>query len=172
MAQTLSCAEQCSSEALPETDGGILEQIYGRHADSVYRVCLMYTRNTADAEDVTQNTFLKLLRKRVAFKDIHHEKAWLLKAASNECKTLLSIRKRYSGDEPPSLHTSNPEIDETLEKVLALPEKYKLALYLHYYEGYRAVEIAKMTGKPDSTIRSYLHKGRALLRIQLDEKGE
>ena len=60
------------------------------------------------------------------------------------------------------------QIDETLEKVLRLPDNYKTALYLFYYEGYTSAEIARMFHKKDSTIRSYLYKGRKLLKLQIE----
>ena len=57
--------------------------------------------------------------------------------------------------------------DETLDAVLALPEKYKTCVYLFYYEGYRTAEIAALTGVPSSTVRSHLSEARALLKTML-----
>lgn len=54
--------------------------------------------------------------------------------------------------------------------MLALPEKYKTCVYLHYYEGYKTAEIAAMTGTPASTVRSHLSEARALLRSMLGKE--
>ena len=60
-----------------------------------------------------------------------------------------------------------PLLDETLLAVRALPEKYRLPLYLFYYEGYPTADIARLLRRPDSSIRSDLRRGRRLLKQEL-----
>ena len=154
---------------LPRPDKDIVE-IYERHVNTVYRVCFSYMKNTIDTEDTVQNTFMQLLKSDIKFESTEHEKAWLIVTASNICKNHLRHwwQKRNNLDDYDNLRTEQSfEIDETLEAVMALPDKYKSTIYLYYYEGYDSTEIAAMLKKPQSTIRNYLHKGRNLLREKL-----
>ena len=63
--------------------------IYNRNVDAVYRVCYSFMKNRADAEDLTQETFLKLLAEERSFENDRHEKAWLIVTASNLCRDFL-----------------------------------------------------------------------------------
>lgn len=148
-----------------------ITQVYERHADSVYRVCLLYMKDIADREDAVQNTFLKLIRSGKVFESTEHEKAWLIVAAGSVCKNMLRTawRRRVSlGSEFAHTQAPQAEADETIGAVMALPDKLKTAVYLHYYEGYSGTEIAQMTGAKVSTVYGYLHKGRRLLGAMLE----
>lgn len=155
-------------ENLPNADD--IAALFRRHSKTVYRLSYSYLGNAADAEDATQNVFMKLLDKPRRFNDDEHEKAWLIVCAQNHCRDVLKSahRKRTAEltDDLPDSHASAGE-DETLAAVLALPAKYKTCVYLHYYEGYRTAEIALITGTPPSTVRSHLSEARALLRTML-----
>jgi len=152
--------------------------IYNRNVDSIYRICYMYMKNKADTEDMTQNTFMKLVTHGIAFSSEEHEKAWLIRVAVNMCKNSLKSlwRKAVVFDEQADSAGINtyiiPEPDETLTKVMKLPAKLKTALYLHYYEGYATAEIARIMNKPDSTIRGYLHRGRKTLKQEIEADTE
>ena len=144
--------------------------IYNRHVDTVYRVCFMFLKNPADTEDAVQDTFIKLMNHAGDFESEEHEKAWLIRTASNRCRDFLRHwwRRNLELDSANEVAApSEQELDETLEKVLALPEKLKTAIYLYYYEGYKTTDIAVMTGKKETTIRGYLHRGRQILKIRL-----
>ncbi len=148
-----------------------LTQIYTRHVNTVYRVCLMYMKNQADTEDMVQNTFLRLMRDRTVFQSEEHEKAWLIRTASNLCKDHFRNwwSKTVGIDKvADAVFVQQFNIDSNLEKVMALPPKYKTPIYLYYYEGYTTSEIAKILKKNHSTIRSYLHKGRKLLKMEME----
>ena len=114
-----------------------LTQIYDRHVNTVYRVCFMYMKNRADTEDMVQNTFLRLMRDYTIFQNEEHEKAWLIRTATNLCKDHF---KHWWSKTVGMDHVSDTGIDQNftidgnLEKVLALPPKYKTAIYLYYYE--------------------------------------
>ena len=157
------------SRSLLRSDSEITD-IYERHVSTVYRVCFSYMKNTADTEDMVQNTFIQMISSDMAFQSEEHEKAWLIVTASNLCKNHLRHwwQKRFNIDDYENVATTQPfEIDETLAVVMALPEKYKSTLYLYYYEGYTSTEIARLMKKPQSTIRNYLHRGRNILREKL-----
>ena len=153
--------------------------IYQRHVKTVYRLCYSYLGNAADAEDATQSTFMKLVNAPREFEDAEHEKAWLLTCAANVCRDeLKSARRSRSAEMPDDIAETRAdesvalEPSEALAAVLALPERYKDCIYLHYYEGYKTAEIAQMLGKPPSTIRNDLSDARKLLKNMLEREGE
>jgi RNA polymerase sigma factor (sigma-70 family) len=148
-----------------------LTRIYNRHVKTVYRVCFMYIKNQADTEDMVQNTFLRLMRDKTIFQSEEHEKAWLIRTATNLCKDHF---KHWWSKTVGIEHVADTAVDQkytidsNLEKVLALPPKYKTPMYLYYYEGYSTVEIARILKRNKSTVRSWLHKGRNLLRMEME----
>lgn len=153
------------------TDGEIAA-IYGRHNLTVYRVCFAYMKNTADTEDAVQDTFYRLMKSGKPFESEEHEKAWLIRTATNVCKNVLRSwwRKRKSLEDYESLRgNGNVNIDDVFGVVMDLPDKYKTVVYLYYYEDYDSVEIAKILEKPQSTIRNYLHEARGILRKRLGD---
>lgn len=158
------------------------QRVYRQHIDAVYRVCYGFMKNNADAEDAAQETFFKLLQRgdTQGFENASHERAWLIVTASNICKNNLknwTKQKREeigNTDELPSTYEKEGETNPVLEAVLALPDKYKTAIYLYYYEEYSCREIASAMGKKESSVRSLLKRGRGLLEKKLgggaDEK--
>lgn len=157
------------TKSLSRTDKEIAE-IYSRHIKTIYRVCFAYMRNSADTEDAVQDTFVKMIRSGASFESEEHEKAWLIRTASNVCKDILKAwwRRRENLEDYEQLYsTGGIEVDDTLKAVMALPDKYKTVVYLYYYEGYTSVEIAEILRKSQSTIRNYLHEARKVLREQL-----
>ena len=156
-------------KSLSRTDKEIAE-IYSRHIRTIYRVCFAYMKNSADTEDAVQVTFVKMIRSGAVFESEEHEKAWLIRTASNVCKDILKAwwRRRENLEDYEQLHgTGDIEVDDTLTVVMALPDKYKTVVYLYYYEGYTSVEISEILHKPQSTIRNYLCEARNVLREQL-----
>ena len=150
----------------------MIREIYERHADSVYRLCYSYLKNTEDAKDALQNTFVRLIKTEKEFDSVENEKGWLIVTAGNICKDMLKSfwRKKVTiDDESFSNIPVHDESRELLEAVLSLPVKYRISLYLHYYEGYTSAEIAKLMKKGDGTVRGYLAKGRDLLKERLGE---
>ncbi|WP_418222880.1 RNA polymerase sigma factor [Clostridium isatidis] len=137
----------------------------------------MYLKNIQDTEDAVQSTFIKFLQYKGTFKNQEHIKAWLIVTASNNCKNFLKHwwRKNINIDSlQEKFITFNEENKYIFEKIINLPQKYKLIIYLYYYEGYKLKEIAEKLKMNDSTVRSYLRRGRNLLRniIKEDEEDE
>ncbi|MCB5389735.1 MULTISPECIES: RNA polymerase sigma factor [Eggerthella] len=143
--------------------------MFNRHAATVYRLCYSFLGSAADAEDATQSVFMKLIARPRRFNDAEHEKAWLIVCAQNHCRDVLKSAHRTRQAVLPEdiADERRAQRDETLDAVLALPEKYKTCVYLFYYEGYRTAEIAALTGVPASTVRSHLSEARALLKTML-----
>lgn len=146
-----------------------MEALYRRHVKTVWNVCITLLRRPADAEDAVQETFVRLLRSNPEFESEEHEKAWLIRTAQNVCKNDLARARRRDVplENAADAAHSAPEIDETLAALRTLPEQYRVALYLHYYEGYSAVELAGLLRRPASSIRSDLRRGRERLRALL-----
>lgn len=142
-----------------------------RYGDMVRRLCLVHLKNPADTEDIFQNVFLKYVLSPVVFESPEHEKAWLIRVTINACRDLVKsfFRSRTVPleellDQPAPLLEEHREV---LEAVLALPRKYRDAVYLHYYEGYTAAEIGKLLGKNTNTVYTLLTRAREQLRKTL-----
>jgi len=143
--------------------------IFEAHADTVYRVCFTYFKGHAmDAEDAVQTVFLNLLKSGMAFESTEHQKAWLIVTASNVCRNMLKRKHRRAAEICQPFY--EVAADATINIVLALPELYKLTIYLFYYEGYSAKEIGSMLGRRQSTVWKYLKTGRDLLRERITEE--
>lgn len=152
----------------PWNDPGALAR---RFAPAVYRLAYARTGSRADAEDVMQEVFLRLVRHKPAFDSEAHARAWLLKVASNCANDLFRLPWRRR-EEPLEEDVSAPEEPgegSVTEAVLSLPSKYRIPIHLYYYEGYSVAEIADITGKREGTIKSHLSRARALLRDKLKE---
>ena len=148
--------------------------LYRRYVGMVYQICLMLLKNVPDAEDAAQTVFRKAMERREPFRDPEHEKAWLIVTAKNECRDQLKHwwRTRRAGEESlRALSCPPPEGDDLREQIWSLPEKYRLALYLHYYQGYTAQEIGGLLGRSPSTVRTWLVQGREKLRVRLEAEG-
>ena len=149
-----------------------LGALYEAYADMIYRLALVRTRNRADAEDVLQDVFFRCLRRQPVFRDQEHQKAWLITAAINSSKSLLSSADRRHGAGAESLEflSTEDDTDNTVNNaVMQLPDKYRTAVHLFYYEGYSVEEIGRMTETKPSTVKSHLHRAREALRKVLKE---
>lgn len=136
----------------------------------VRRICLCHLKNRADTEDVFQTVFLKYLLYEGDFQDAGHEKAWLIRVTVNACKDQLRSlfrRRTVSLEELEGKAVFLPRQCRVLDAVLALPEKYRDVIYLHYYEGYSAAEIGGLLGKKENTVYSLLSRGRTMLKERL-----
>lgn len=135
------------------------------YGDMLYRICLVMLKNTADAEDAVQDTFIRYMQKAPAFSSDEHEKAWLIKVSANICKDMLRQRNRTAELDEAALNTltAADEDSHILEALTQIPEKFRIVLTLHYIEGYKVNEIAEMIGKTSSAVKMRLAKGRKLL---------
>lgn len=149
-----------------------IARLFEKYGPTVYRVCYAYMKKPADTEDALQETFFRLIRKQPVFESEIHAKAWLIRTASNVCKNELKHwwRRRESlDDHPEDPGSPGPAVNEVLAAVMDLPDRYKTAVYMFYYEGYTGEEIAGMLKKPPSTVRNYLHESRKLLKERLGD---
>ena len=146
-----------------------------KYIDTVFRVALNYLKNGAEADDVTQNVFLKLWKEKKPFDSEEHIRNWLIRVTINECKSLLrsNLRSRESfEDYAAKLSFVTPEHSELFYAVMDLPKKYRMPIYLYYYENYSTEEVAKILGIPRATVGTHLRRGRQMLREILQEVDE
>ena len=143
-----------------------IEIIIRKYGDMLYRLSLIMLKNESDAEDVVQETIIKYYQKAPAFTDSEHEKAWLIKVATNKCRDMLRFRGRYIQIEENFLEKIADETTDCgiIEALTVLPEKYRLVLTLYYIEGYRIDDIAKIISRTSSAVKMRLQKGRKLLK--------
>ena len=116
-----------------------------------------------------QETFLRMLSAKPVFESDRHEKAWLIVTASNLCKDALKKwwRKNENIDDYLDIAEEPRQEDSILEIILQLPNDYKDAVYLYYYEGYTTVEIARHLNCPEATVRSRLMRARNKLQSMM-----
>ncbi|MDY3859998.1 MAG: sigma-70 family RNA polymerase sigma factor [Candidatus Limivicinus sp.] len=150
------------------------ETLAKRHMDMVFRLAFNYMKSASDADDVTQNVLLRLLKNGKPFASGEHARYWLVRVTVNECRRALRSPWRRVGDigeYAESLQFETPEHSELFYAVMELPEKYRTAIYLHYYEGYSTKEIAEIIGVPAATVRTRLRRAREQLKTGLKEAG-
>ena len=144
-----------------------------RYSDTVFRAAMHNCSCTADAEDVVQDVFEKLLRYEGRFESEEHLKAWLLRVAINRCRDITRAARQKDTELDENIPApAAPEDGSVLDAVRALPENYRNAVYLHYYEGYTAAEVGRMLGTPTNTVLSWLRRARAQLHTLLKEEIE
>jgi len=150
-----------------------LQQALERYELSVFRTAFSVCGNREDAEDVCQETFLAYYRSAPDFAGEEHLRAWLLRTAINKAKNMMRTfwrRNRESLDDYADTLAAAPDEDGALlQAVLALPKRCRMIMHLFYYEGYSVQEIATLLGIRENTVKSQLHRGRTLLKQQLQE---
>jgi len=141
----------------------------------VTSIAMNYLKNAADAENITQEVFIKLFLTKKRFKSSEHKKAWLIRVTSNLCKDFLRSVSRHSHvplDKAADIPCFDKDIDGLLDLIRKLPPKYRKVVYLHYYEGYTARSIARITGLSESNVNVRLYRARRLLKKEIERDGE
>lgn len=154
-----------------------LEKAISQYADMVYRIAVTITGNKADADDVFQETFLRLVKNQTKIRSEEHLKSWLIKVAGNCAKTMVMSpwNQKTQGllaEDAKKMQGTFDKQNRLLMELHALPKKYSLVLYLFYYEGYSVKEIAGLLEKNENSIKTLLKRGRNLLKKSLQEGGD
>lgn len=142
------------------------------YMDTVFRLALNYVQCNQTADDITQNVFIKLFRSNKSFENEDHIRYWLIRVTINECKKILISPWRKTVPIEEYMETVSfptQEHSDLFYAVMALPKKYRVVIYLHYYEEYSTEEISELLGIPCATVRTQLKRGRALLKSGLEE---
>ncbi|MBQ9664187.1 MAG: RNA polymerase sigma factor [Oscillospiraceae bacterium] len=156
------------SDALQRGERTVTD-VYDEHARMLYRIAFTYMKNRHDSEDALQECFLRYIRGKVVFADPQHEKGWLIVTLTNICRDMLKskYRQHENLDNHTDLAVPPPETSALMEAILKLPDRYKAAIYLYYYEGYSVKEIASMLRQPSNTVKTRLSRARKLLKNEL-----
>lgn len=151
-----------------------MELLYDKYSGSVYRLAVSYCKNTADAEDIVQEVFMKLFSADMDFPDERSEKAWIMTVTANKCRDMLRslAYKCFHHSvalEDADLIYETPEESAVYHAVMGLPPKYRIVIHLYYYEGYSTAETAKIIGISETSVQTRLYRGRNLLKKSLGE---
>ena len=130
-------------------------QLVEEYSDMVTRLCVVHTGNFSDAEDCYQKKG-----------SLPNPKAWLIRVALNECRSVLRYRLRKNTVDLNSITSvSKDGCDiEILDLIFRLPPKYRDSIYLYYFEELSVQEIAKLTNIKENTIKTHLKRGREQLK--------
>lgn len=142
-----------------------IQSIIKKYTNTVLKTAFAYLRNTADAEDITQDVFLTLYEKKPDFQSEEHLKAWLIRVAINKSKNYIKCSWfKTRNPIPDDLAYLPSEESELLGAVLSLKIKYRLPVHLYYYEGYSIKEISAILSIPEATVGTRLSRGRKILK--------
>ena len=157
------------------TDGEnqYFSNMYEKYAKSVYSVCLLYLKSKEDAEEAVTEAFIRLMKQRPDFENDAHAKSYLIKISVNICKNLLKSgwKKNVVHNEEILEYMTSSEDRGVMEEVLSLSPKYRVIIYMHYYEGYTAQEIADIMNLSLPAVLSRLSRGRGKLKEILIKGG-
>lgn len=162
------------NDALVPGDVQALERLMAQYGDNILRLCFLMLRDRELARDAAQESFLKAYRALKSLRVGDTERAWLTRIAVNTCKDMKRSRwwrlvdRRVTPEELPlQSDGENMPDDAPLRAVLALPDKYRQVVLLHYYQGMTLVEIAQSLDLPASTVRTRMMRAKDRLRQAL-----
>jgi RNA polymerase sigma-70 factor (ECF subfamily) len=145
-----------------------IKHVLEKYSKMLVKLAFTYVKNMADAEDITQDVFVSLIKKGTGFDNDEHEKAWLIRVTINHCKNhLKSSWNKLKVPLEEDISYIPKEDSEVLVLVLNLPAKYRSVIHLYYYEDYSINEIASILHKNPATVGTWLARGRNLLKSQL-----
>ncbi len=148
-------------------------ELLGMYSEIVYRLAYSRTQNRHDAEDITQDVFLKYIKSAPRFNCEEHRKAWLLKVTVNASKSLVTsawVRRRANIDDAENMKVDFSQKNELYYTVIKLPQKYRIVVHLFYYEQLSVLQISELLNRKESTIKSQLFRARKMLRKLLEEE--
>lgn len=138
---------------------------------TLYRVARSILKSEADCEDAVSEAILKAYMKLGALRDEKFFRTWLIRILINECKKIYKLNSRTISYEniPEMPGDDRTSANEVYTAIMQLPEKIRIAVILHYSEGYSVAETASIMRIPSGTVKSRLSKGRSLLKGILNE---
>ena len=144
-----------------------------RNRQRLFLIAFSYVKNVDDANDILQNTFLKLWKFSGEFNDEKHIDKWLARVCINECKDQHKLLRRRDLplDNAINIAKDDEHFDTDLFKaIMSLPKKERLILHLFYYEDMSIKDISKLLKIKESTIKSMLRRSRQKLKIMLGDE--
>lgn len=156
-----------------------VEELFKRYSDMVYRIAISYGNNASMAEDVVQEVFVRFLKKapHLTFENEQHEKAWFIRVAVNCCKSMLTCAwmkriRPLEEAEPVPAPFCREEEGELYQILASLPAKYRIVLYLRYYEEYSVKEIAELLHVTANTVSLRLLRAKKRMKQEILQKKE
>ena len=153
-----------------------LERLMDEYGTGLLRMCTLYLKDAALAQDAVQDTFLKAYRHLDHYRGEAAEKTWLTSIARNVCRDLLRTAwfrhqdRRLDFDALPEQPSAFVFPDNTvLTEVMRLPLKYREVILLRYYQGMKLKEVAAALCLTDGRVRSRLKRANDILRDRLKE---
>lgn len=148
------------------------DRVVNIHGTMILRICLVILGNQHDAEDAVQETFLRFITEANNVNDLEHEKAWLIRTATNICKDMKRylIRHNHINLDDLSDYLFRESDKELMESIILLPDKYKTVIHLHYMEGYKTEEVAAILKISPDTARKRLQYARQRLKKMIKEE--
>lgn len=141
--------------------------------DDLFRLAFSWLKSRADADDVTQTVLLRLYETDKIFESEEHVRHWLVRVTINECKKYWRSPWRRTEDFTDYANTlvfEQPEASGLFDAVMALGPKYRIVIFLYYYEGYSIEEISQVLKLPRGTVGTRLKRGREQLKQTLSEE--
>ena len=159
---------------MPDQDAFSL--FYQAHSNFVYAIALSYLKNPAEAEDVTADVFVQILETGISFPTDTQARAWLATAVKNRCKNILKnwIRRKRVAEEVMEqipVKSMRPELNDVMEAIYRLSEKYRLPLLLFAVQGYSVKETAEILKLNESTVRTRISRAREIIRKETGVNG-
>lgn len=150
-----------------------IDSLYAEYSNMIYRLALVRTRNTSDAEDIVQDVFLRYLKYSPVFESKEHQKAWLITVTINRTNSILG--SAYRKHSVPFELFGDPGVEDELpdstvyDAVLNLPSKFRTVIHLFYYEDYSVKEIASIMHASETAVKTWLRRARLKLQSVLKE---
>ncbi len=153
-----------------------IDTVMEQYKNNLYTVAFNICKNTQDAEDVVQDTFIQYWKVKKEFESEQHLRAWLFRVAINTAKNKVNTLFRRTTvpleDYMETLSFETKESSEIFEAVMNLPTKYRIVIHLFYYEDYSVNEIADILKLTPGNVKTRLSRGRMSLRNILKEAWE
>lgn len=152
-------------------------EVYQLFADKLFAVCLKYSKNLEDAEDVLQDSFLTIFHKIDSYKNKGSFEGWMKKITINTAlqkyreKVPLQIIKDVADEDVNEieLETEMFNVDVLLAFIQKLPDRYRLVFNLYVLDNYSHKEIAELLNISENTSKSNLSRARKILKTQLKQ---
>jgi RNA polymerase sigma-70 factor (ECF subfamily) len=169
-------------EAIRSGDPQAPRLLVERYQGLVFGLCFRMLHHRQDAEDATQETFVRALRAILGFDTARPIRPWLMEIAANRCRTAISIRSRRprpapiasadrQADPRPAASDAGELANELGLAVNRLRPEYRSVFLLYHEQNLSYEEIARSLERPVGTIKTWLHRARAELAAELSRRG-
>ena len=174
MSENVKLIKQCQKKSKKAFD-----ELYKTYSPIIYGICLRYTKDTHEAQDLMQECFLKILNKIGEYRFKGSFEGWMKRLTVNQAINYLKSKKRFMSEDISEYEiiTTNYNNDvlsemsaqEIIQLISKLPDGYRTIFNLHVIEGYKHTEIAEMLNINDVTCRTQFKKAREALIVLINK---